>query len=83
LNEKNTRHKSTIQTIYETEKKENEIKLLTQSQELRQKELKRQNILKKWLLIGLFFTIIIIISIYQAFITKRNSNRYCPDKSRK
>lgn len=75
LNEKNTRHISTIQTIYETEKKENEIKLLTQSQELRQKELKRQNILKNGLLIGLFFTIIIIISIYQAFITKRNSNR--------
>ncbi|MCB8964835.1 MAG: tetratricopeptide repeat protein [Bacteroidales bacterium] len=74
LNEKNTRHISTIQTIYETEKKENEIKLLMQSQEIKQKELKRQNILKNGLLIGLLLTIVIIISIYQAFVTKRNSN---------
>lgn len=74
LNEKNTRHISTIQTIYETEKKENEIKLLTQAQELKQKELKRQSILKNGLLIGIIFSIIIIISIYQAFRTKRKSN---------
>ena len=74
LNEKNTRHISTIQTIYETEKKENEIKLLTQSQELKQKELKRQNILKNALLVGLIFTLVIIVSIYQAFRTKKNSN---------
>ncbi|KAB2869971.1 MAG: tetratricopeptide repeat protein [Bacteroidales bacterium] len=75
LNEKNTRHISTIQTIYETEKKEHEIKLLTQSQELKQKELKRQKILKNGLIIGLILTIFIIISIYQAFRTKRNSNK--------
>ncbi|MGE0078378.1 MAG: tetratricopeptide repeat protein [Bacteroidales bacterium] len=75
LNEKNTRHISTIQTIYETEKKENEIKLLTQEQELKQKELKRQNILKNGLLIGLILTILIIISIYQAFITKKKTNK--------
>lgn len=75
LNERSTRHISTIQTIYETEKKEQEIKLLTQSQELKQKELKRQKILKNGLIIGLVLTIFIIISIYQAFRTKRNSNK--------
>jgi len=75
LNDKNTRHIATIQTIYETQKKENEIKLLTQEQELKEKELKRQNILKNGLLIGLILTTIIIFSIYQAFRTKRTSNK--------
>jgi serine phosphatase RsbU (regulator of sigma subunit)/Tfp pilus assembly protein PilF len=75
LNEKNARHIATIQTIFETGQKENEIRLLTQQQEINRKELARQRIVRNALLISLILSIAIIYLTYVAFRTKRNANR--------
>lgn len=80
LNVKNSRNISTIQTIYETEKKENEIKMLKQSQELKQKELNRQKIQKYGLMISLFLTSGVIILIYIALRSKRDGNKILSHK---
>lgn len=74
LNEKNSRHLSTIQTIYETEKKEKEIQFLLQEQALKQKELERKNTQKNALIIGLVLsTMVVVISLF-AWRTKVKSN---------
>ncbi len=73
LNEKNTRHISPIQTLYETEKKENEIKLLLQEQELKQREITKQKVQTYALLVVLLLSASILIAIYLAFRVKRKS----------
>lgn len=75
LNEKNTRHIATIQTIFETGQKENEIKLLTQQQEINRKELTRQRMVRNTLIISLIMSIALIFLIYVALRTKRIANR--------
>lgn len=74
LNEKSTRLISTIQTLYETDKKEKEIKILTQNQEIKDKEFKKQRILNYSLLIGLFLAAVMMVLVYVALITKRKAN---------
>lgn len=74
LNEKNSRHISTIQTLYETKKKEDEITLLTKQKELKQQEIHRKSIQTIALLIGLFLSIVAVISIYFVLRTKRKLN---------
>jgi len=73
LNEKNSRHISTIQTLYDTEKKENEIKLLLQQQELKQREITRQKIQTYVLLVGLFLSGAMLVVIYIALRDKRRA----------
>ncbi|HRR10512.1 MAG: tetratricopeptide repeat protein [Tenuifilum sp.] len=73
LNEKNSRHISTIQTLYETEKKENEIKLLLQQQELKQREITRTKIQTYVLLIGLLLSGAMLLVIYFALRDKRRT----------
>lgn len=75
LNEKNARHLATIQTIYETEKKEKEIQILIQKQELNDKEYKRQKYFNYSLILGLFLSLVLIIVVYLALLTKRRANR--------
>lgn len=74
LNEKNARHIATIQTIYETQKKENEIKLLLREQEIKEKEMKRQDMQTIALIVVLFLSAVSILAIYLAFRTKRKTN---------
>lgn len=74
LNEKNSRHLATIQALYENEKKEKEIQILKQNQEIKDKEYKRQRIFNYSLLIGLFLSIAMGVSIYSALITKKRAN---------
>lgn len=73
LNEKNSRHISTIQTLYETEKKENEIKLLLQQQELKQREITKQKIQTYALLIGLLLSGFMLVAIYFTLKVKRKT----------
>jgi serine phosphatase RsbU (regulator of sigma subunit)/Tfp pilus assembly protein PilF len=75
LNEKNARHLATIQTIYETEKKEKENQILRQKQELSDKENKRKNYFIYSLILGLFLSMVLIIVVYLALLTKRRANR--------
>ena len=74
LNEKNSRHLATIQTLYETEKKEKEIQILKQKQELNDKEYKRQKYFNYSLTLGLFLSLVLIIVVYLALLTKRRAN---------
>lgn len=75
INEKSTRHISTIQALFENEKKEQEIQLLKQQQELNTKEVKKQKVINLSLAIGLIFSIVIITTIYNAFKLKREANK--------
>ncbi len=74
LNEKNSRHLATIQTLFETEKKEKEIQILKQKQEINDKEYKRQKYFNYSLILGLFLSLVLIIVVYLALLTKRRAN---------
>ncbi|MHC1703384.1 MAG: tetratricopeptide repeat protein [Tenuifilaceae bacterium] len=74
LNEKNSRHISTIQALFETEKKEKEIQILKQNQEIKEKEFKKQLIFNYSLLIGLLLSVAMITVVYIAFVSKRKAN---------
>lgn len=74
LNEKNARHLATIQALYENDKKEKEIKILKQTNEIKEKEYKRQRFFNYSLLIGLLLCIVIAFSIYSALVTKKRAN---------
>jgi len=80
LNEKNARHLSTIQTIYETEKKEKEISYLLQEQALKQKELEKNNAQKNALIIGLVLSSLVVIVSLFAWRTKVKSNIVLSDQ---
>lgn len=75
LNEKNTRFISTIKTLYETDKKEKEIQILKQKQEINDKEYKRQIYFNYSLILGLLLSFVLIVVVFIAFITKRKANR--------
>jgi len=74
LNEKNSRHLATIQTLYETEKKEKENQILKQKQEINDKENKRQKYFIYSLTLGLFLSMVLIIVVYIALLAKRRAN---------
>jgi len=75
LNEKNSRLIATIKTLYETDKKEKEIQILKQEQEIKDKEYKRQTYFNYSLIVGLFLSFVIIVVTYIAFVSKRKANR--------
>jgi len=75
LNEKNSRLIATIKTLYETDKKEKEIQILKQDQEIKDKEYKRQTYFNYSLIVGLILSIILLVVIYIAFVSKRKANR--------
>ncbi len=74
LNEKSARHISTVQAVFESEKKEQQIKFLQQNQEQNAREFKKQRLINISLLISLGLSLIIIVLVYLAFTTKRNAN---------
>jgi len=74
LNEKNSRHISTIQALFDTKKKEKEIQILKQNQVIQDKEFKRQRIFNYSLLLGLLLSVAMITVVYIAFVEKRKAN---------
>ncbi|NVO08581.1 MAG: tetratricopeptide repeat protein [Bacteroidales bacterium] len=75
LNEKNANHIATIQAIFETEKIEKENQILKQKQEINDKEYKRQKYFNYSLILGLFLSMILIVVVYLALISKRRANK--------
>jgi len=75
LNEKNSRLIATIKTLYETDKKEKEIQILKQEQEIKDKEYKRQTYFNYSLIVGLFLCFVLLVVIYIAFVSKRKANK--------
>jgi len=67
LNESNSMSITEMQTKYETEKKEKEIALLTKDKEIQQVEIKKQTLLKKYLIVGLILILVLFFLIYNNY----------------
>jgi serine phosphatase RsbU (regulator of sigma subunit) len=65
INEKNTRAIAMMEVMFDSEKKEKEIQILKQTQEINQKELARQKVIRNFYLAGFIF----------ALDVKRKANR--------
>jgi serine phosphatase RsbU (regulator of sigma subunit) len=74
LNEKSTKQMVELNTRFETDKKEKEIQLLTKDQELANKTLKEQRIVRIGLLSGLALLIILSITLYNRYRFKQKAN---------
>jgi serine phosphatase RsbU (regulator of sigma subunit) len=74
LNEQNTRAIAMMEVMYQTEKKEQEIQLLLQSQELNEKELARQTASRNFYLAAFVFSLIMLITVLYALKIKRKAN---------
>ncbi len=74
INLKNSRAIAVIEVMYKTQKKQQEIELLTKSQEVSQKELARQRVIQVLYLIGFLFSFFAVIAIYLALKVKRKAN---------
>lgn len=74
LNKENFKQVAELNTRYETEKKEKEILLLTKDNELNEKIIKQQQLVRWGLISGLILLSISIFSIYRRYRFKQMSN---------
>ncbi|HSH68069.1 MAG TPA: tetratricopeptide repeat protein, partial [Bacteroidia bacterium] len=74
LNKENFRQVAELNTRYETEKKENEILLLTKDQELNAKIIHQQRLVRIGLISGLILLFIAVLSIFRRYRFKRRAN---------
>lgn len=63
-----------LQTRYETEKKEKEIQLLTKDQQLKDKNIKEQKIVRSALIVGLALFFILSFTLYNRYRFKQKAN---------
>lgn len=74
LNEKNTRAIAMMEVMYEMEKKEQEIRILRQTQEINKKELARQKTSRNLYFAAFLFSFLLLISVLNALSVKRKAN---------
>jgi serine phosphatase RsbU (regulator of sigma subunit) len=74
LNKENFKQIYEINTRYQTEKKQNEIELLTKDQVINEKTLKQQKILRIALIVGLVLVCILLFSVYARYRFKQKAN---------
>lgn len=74
LNEKGTRQMAELNTRFETDKKEKEIALLTKDQQLANKTLKEQRIVRIGLISGLALLVILSFTLYNRYRFKQKAN---------
>lgn len=74
LNKDNFKQVSELNTRYETEKKEKEILLLTKDQEIKNKIIKQQQLVRWGLIIGMMLLFVSVYSIYRRYRFKQNAN---------
>jgi serine phosphatase RsbU (regulator of sigma subunit)/Tfp pilus assembly protein PilF len=74
LNKENFKQIFEINTRYQTEKKQNEIELLTKDQVINEKTLKQQRIVRIALLVGLVLVCILLFSVYARYRFKQKAN---------
>ena len=67
FNEEGSRSMAEMQTKYESEKKENEIKLLQKDKEVQGKDLEKQKTIRNAIIFGLFLVIIFAAIMYNRF----------------
>jgi tetratricopeptide (TPR) repeat protein len=71
-NETKSKQLAEVQTQYETEKKEQEIKLLNKEKELQNKDLQKQRLLTYGVIVGLLLMVLVAIVIFRSLkITQR------------
>lgn len=75
INEKNTRAIAMMEVMFDSDKKEKEIQILKQTQEINQKELARQKVIRNFYLAGFIFAFATVIAVLFALNTKRKANR--------
>ncbi|MCG3167863.1 MAG: Photosystem I assembly protein Ycf3 [Bacteroidia bacterium] len=68
LNEESSKQMAQLKTIYETEKKDNEINLLNKDKQLQQKEISRQKTVRNGFIAGFVFVLLFAV----IFFTQRN-----------
>ena len=74
LNEESLKQTSELNTRYETDKKEKEILLLTKDQQLKDKTLKEQRLVRIGLIIGLGLFLILSFLLYNRYRFKQRAN---------
>lgn len=74
LNKENFKQIFEINTKYQTEKKQNEIELLTKDQVINEKTLKQQKIIRIALIVGLALVGILLFSVYARYRFKQKAN---------
>jgi serine phosphatase RsbU (regulator of sigma subunit) len=74
LNKENFKQIYEINTRYQTEKKQNEIELLTKDRVINEKTLKQQKILRIALIVGLILVFILLFSVYARYRFKQKAN---------
>lgn len=74
LNEKSTKQMVELNTRFETDKKEKEIQLLTKDQQLANKTLKEQRIVRIGLVSGLILLFILSFTLYNRYRFKQKAN---------
>jgi serine phosphatase RsbU (regulator of sigma subunit) len=74
LNKENFKQIYEINTRYQTEKKQDEIELLTKDRVINEKTLKQQKILRIALIVGLVLVCILLFSVYARYRFKQKAN---------
>jgi PAS domain S-box-containing protein len=75
FNEKTHRQIIEVQTKYETEKKEREIKLLSQEKEIEKAVIKKQKIIRNSFIAGFAFTIVLVLLAFNQIRIKKKINK--------
>ena len=74
INEKNSRAIAMMEVMFDIDKKEHEIQILKQAQEINKKELARQVVIRNFYMVGFAFALIVIAVTLYAFNVKRRAN---------
>lgn len=80
FNEIKSKQLAELQTQYESEKKENEIKLLNQSNDLQKAELNRVMLIRNFFIGGFIFILIITILLYRIIRQRNTANKLLQDQ---
>ena len=79
--EESSKKIAAAEVLYETEKKENSIKLLTKEKELQNLQLDKQKSFRNFLIALSLLMLALAIIVYSRFIVKRNANKLLEEKN--
>jgi tetratricopeptide (TPR) repeat protein len=82
LNEESTKQINELQTLYETEKKESQIKLLSKDKAINEKELQRQKVIRNAILAGAILFLLLLVVIFIRYREKKMANLMLGEKNR-
>jgi serine phosphatase RsbU (regulator of sigma subunit) len=83
LNEDESNQIAQLQTEYDTEKKDSEIKLLSKEKEVKEIELKKKSIIIKSVFAGLLLVILLAFYIYRSYREKKKANEMITEQKEK